>query len=179
MLVFVPCAKKIESQLGTVVFVGTVLMFSVLQGVGLFLYYAVLTARNPDSEQVYQVCIAGLPSVILSLAVAHAYKFATSEAIRLPFGATLPYPVYPWLLFIVLCFTPDTTLAANIVGLLLGLAFIQGWLTPCFPNKSFALRLEMQQLRNFVNDNGFVPTEPLLPTSAPASPTTSAPADTA
>ena len=42
MLVFVPIGKNIERQLGTVVFVATVLIFAALQGLLLFFYYAIL-----------------------------------------------------------------------------------------------------------------------------------------
>jgi membrane associated rhomboid family serine protease len=174
MIGLIFCGKKIERQLGTIVFGATAAIFSLIQGVILCLFFVLQTARDVNLEIVYEICISGFSGVLLSLAVAHAYKFTTSESISV-LGVSVPYPVYPWLLAVALYFLPHAYVSPLAVGGVLGYAYVHGLLAFLFPGKEFGERLETTKLRSLTGENGFVPTTgtaPILPiaSSQPTSP---------
>lgn len=177
MIVFVQCGKRIERQLGTIVFTSTVLMFTLLHGALLSLFYALLSAGDSSSELLYAVCVADFSGVLLSLAVAHAYKFTTTDSIKVAGGFSVPYPVYPWIVFACLYFVRGMSISSLVLGLILGYAYVHGLLSSVFPSKTFGERLEITKLQRLATENGFVTTAstaaPVLPLTIKSSNVTS------
>jgi membrane associated rhomboid family serine protease len=172
MLLFIPIGKSIERQLGTVVFIATVLIFTLLQGISIVVYYAAKTSVFGTSEDFFNINVTGFSGVLLSIGVAHANKFVNDDGIQV-FGLfRMPYPVYPWLVFLLMCFNPAISLATTLVGLALGYAYVQGLLCLFFPSKDFWLQFEASQLQALVAGNGFIATTPPTPLSGVVSPTT-------
>ena len=170
MLVFIPIGKSIERQLGTVVFVATVFIFILLQGIVITVYFAAKTSVLGTSESFFSINIAGFSGVLLSLAVAHANKFVSNDGIQVFHLFRLPYPAYPWLLFLLMCFNQSISLATTVVGMILGYAYVQGLLCLFFPSKDFWLHFEASQLQALVTGNGFIATSTPPPLSGVSSP---------
>ena len=176
--IMVPTSKEIERQLGTVVFVSSSLLFTLLQGLLVSIFLAAKASLTGTPEDFFAADIHGFSGVLLSLCVIHANKFVESEGFRL-LSITVPMPLYPWCLLVAFTFIPGVSLPSLVTGMALGYAYVFGWLSCIFPSKNFGLRVEARQLRDFVSGNGFVPATPPLTMSPLSSPLTTQPASPA
>ena len=164
MLVLVPCATRLELQLGTVLFALTLAVVQAVLAAVLCAYSVLATFALGHSEVFYKPGFSGPGGLALALLVQYAINFATAESIKLPRMAPLPFALVPVVTLCVLALLPGAQVAHLFLGVLCGYMCAGGLLRPVLPSKSTAAWLHTHWLvAPLTQRNGFIPLDGTAP----------------
>lgn len=170
MLTLVPLATRLERHLGSVRLLYTVLLVIVSSSVIHVALAVLLALRVRHAQQLYASCTVGFSAALFAVLVVFVYKFHTSESIKLLGIRRLRVPstLYPFVLLVVFQCLPRVSFLAHVSGLIVGFAYVHGFLDPIHPSAKRFAAVERHWFGAWLSARpGFVP-KPGLGLALPA-----------
>ncbi|GAB5366651.1 hypothetical protein AAMO2058_001161800 [Amorphochlora amoebiformis] len=158
---------QIEQAIGSLALAGLTLAFTILSS-SLEYFSRLMVVRASGDIVWLHSCSVGFSGVLFSFIVMHTY-ITRAENYNLC-GLRIPAWLYPWVLLIGISvlFSGKVSFVGHLAGLLIGIAYVRGYLSILFPSRAALRRMEEWEYLSCLTESlmySKCPVDPPIPTT--------------